>query len=204
MWGGRTLFANGKLNATSCYRRMTVWSLFCQAMGLTSAFRKSALFNPESYGGWPRDTEREVDIVTGCFLLIKHEDWHALGGFNTQYKMYGEDADLSLRARNLGARPRITPDAVIVHHLGASEKVRADKLVRLLNAKTTLIDDHFAASKVWLAKKLLSLWPLSRAILNLAVGRAETAKVWYSVWKRSSEWRDGWPTAQVPVDGKAG
>ena len=42
-------------------------------------------------------------------------------------------------ARALGARPRMTPEAVIVHYAGASEKVRADKMVRLLRAKVLLI-----------------------------------------------------------------
>jgi len=44
--------------------------------------------------------------------------------------MYGEEADLCLRAGHLGAKPIITPEATIVHYGGASEKVRADKMVK--------------------------------------------------------------------------
>ena len=55
IWGGRTLFADGSLNPTSCWRFMSLWSLFAQATGLTALWRDSPLFNPEGYGGWRRE-----------------------------------------------------------------------------------------------------------------------------------------------------
>jgi GT2 family glycosyltransferase len=68
---------------------MTLWSVATQVVGLSSLFRRSTFFNPEGYGGWPRDSERGVDIVTGCFLLIRREFWKELGGFDLGYVMYG-------------------------------------------------------------------------------------------------------------------
>src|SRR4029078_10050453 len=94
-------------------RPMTLWSLTSKAAGLSSLFRRSTLFNPEGYGGWLRDSERGGDIVTGCLLLIRREFWKDLGGFDPSYVMYGEEADLCLRARAKGARPMITPEAQI-------------------------------------------------------------------------------------------
>ena len=35
IWGGRTLFGDGKLNPNSCFNRITPWSAFCLATGLT-------------------------------------------------------------------------------------------------------------------------------------------------------------------------
>ena len=63
---------------------------------------------------------RDVDIVVGCFLMISLEDWNTLGGFDLKYFMYGEEADLCLRARALGVQPAITPNATIMHLVGAS------------------------------------------------------------------------------------
>ena len=58
--------------------------------------------------------------------------------------MYAEEADLCLRARKMiGARPRITPEAEIIHYNGASQKVKTDKMVQLLRAKRKLIGRHF-------------------------------------------------------------
>jgi hypothetical protein len=70
IWGGRTLFGDRSLNPTNCWRRMSLWGLACQVLGVNSILRGSERFNPEGYGGWKRDRVRAVDIVTGCFFLI--------------------------------------------------------------------------------------------------------------------------------------
>jgi GT2 family glycosyltransferase len=197
IWGGRTVFADGTLNASSCWRQMDLWSLFCGAVGLNSVFRSSPIFNREGYGGWDRMTEREVDIVTGCLFLISRADWDRLNGFDPAFFMYGEEADLCLRARHLiGARPRVTPDAVIVHYGGASETVRADKMVRLLRAKHDLILRHFPAWQRGLASALFTIMPASRRLafavaerLDLRRNASEKARIWGEVWKRRAEWR---------------
>lgn len=207
IWGGRTLFADHSLNPASCWAAMSLRSLISQATGLGSLFRQSDLFNPEGYGGWRRDTEREVDIVSGCFLLIERTFWERLGGFDPTFVMYGEEADLSLRARALGARPRITPDARIIHHAGASETVRADKMVRLLRAKATLIRRHFSPGSRKVGLALLRAWPWSRMLafgLLAGMSGAERHRAkyqnWREVWTRRAEWREGYPD----FDGESG
>ena len=79
---------------------------FCFSTLLSTVFKGSRVFDPESLGGWQRDTVREVDIVTGCLLLAPREVWDELGGFDERFFMYGEDGDLALRAAGLGLRRR--------------------------------------------------------------------------------------------------
>lgn len=199
IWTGRTTFSDGRLNPGSCFRRMSLWTLACGAIGLNSLFRGSAIFNSEHYGGWKRDSEREIDIAQGSFFLIRREDWEVLGGFDTAFFMYGEETDLCLRARKqLGARPRFTPAAEIVHLGGASEAVRSDKMVRLLKAKQELITRHFPKWQQPIAAVLLRGWPWSRqAGLRIAArltGRDSLktkAATWKEIHDRREEWRDG-------------
>ncbi|MFO0982799.1 MAG: glycosyltransferase family 2 protein [Planctomycetota bacterium] len=186
--GGRTLFADGSLNPSSCWARQTPWSLFCRGVGLTSLLRGHPWFDPESYGGWQRDSVREVDIVTGCLLLISRELWDRLGGFDARFFMYGEDADLCLRGKAIGCKPMITPAATIIHHGGASEPVRTDKLVRLLRAKAQLIKHHWRPAPARFGIGMLFLWALSRAIACRLLGRRPGAETWGSVWRRRREW----------------
>ncbi len=192
IWGGRTLFGDGSLNPGSCWGRMTLWNIFARSSGLTGIFPRSPRVNSEDYGGWRRDSEAEVDIVSGCFFLIGRADWEALGGFDPVFHMYGEEADLCLRARRaLGARPRITPEATIIHYGGASEAVRSDKMVRLLAAKMTLIERHLPAWQRGAARRLYRLWPLTRRIALGIAGRRERAAVWGEIWDRRAEWEHG-------------
>lgn len=199
IWGGRTVFADGRLNPSSAWNRMTPWRLFCRATGLACIVPGSTFFNGEAIGGWPRDTVREVDIVSGCFFLVPAALWRRLGGFDPTFFMYGEEADFCLRARTLGARPAVTPEATIVHYGGASETTREGKMVKLLAAKATLIDRHFAFGLRRLGLALNAAWPLSRWLALSALSRwagsvdaKEKAAVWKRIWQRRAEWRDGW------------
>ncbi|MEX0654173.1 MAG: glycosyltransferase family 2 protein [Phycisphaeraceae bacterium] len=195
IWGGRTLFADGSLNPTSCWRRPTPWSAFCQGVGLAAVFRGWRMFDREAMGEWARDSVREVDIVTGCFFLIRRELWDRLGGFDPAFFMYGEEADLCLRARRLGATPMMTPDATITHYGGASERVRADKMVRLFVAKSQLFARHWGAGVAWFGRRTLDLWALTRLTALTVLGlvqphRREQAATWRAVWARRRAWRE--------------
>lgn len=199
VWGGRTIFADGRLNPASCWQRITPWNLAMRASGLAALLPNSPLFNPEAYGGWPRDSIREVDIVSGCFLLLPRSTWHTLGGFDPVFFMYGEEADLCLRARRIGARPMVTPEATIIHYGGASETTRVGKMIKLLAAKSTLIARHWPSGTAAIGQTLLALWPFSRwlacAILARVRPRAETreaAATWHAVWSARRQWRDGY------------
>ncbi|MEQ1718647.1 MAG: glycosyltransferase family 2 protein [Hyphomicrobium sp.] len=208
IWGGRTLYPDGRLNPSSCWKRMTVWNLFCRAAGLTGILSRFETFNGEAYGRWARHHVREVDIVSGCFFLIERELWQGLRGFDPVFFMYGEEADLCLRARAFSARPLVTPAATIIHYGGASETARAGKMVRLLAAKATLIDRHWQPSLAPIGRALLAAWPLTRVLATTAValltGSASAHKAseeWREIWARRREWRTGYtPSGQTGRD----
>lgn len=197
IWGGRTLFPDLSLNPTSCWRRMTLWSLFCSAFGLTHSFSKSRLFNQEAYGDWPRDREADVDIVTGCFLLIDAALWRRLDGFDPAFFMYAEEADLCLRAKKLGARPGITPEAEIVHMGGMSEPTGVDKIVKTVRGRVTLMRKHWSGPQVLLGRMLLLLWSSVRLLASKFIsGRRDppggSRDKWREVWRRRNEWLAGY------------
>lgn len=206
IWGGRTLYPDGRLNPSSCWGRMTLWNAFCRTAGLTGLFPASSLFNSEAYGDWQRDSVSEVDIVSGCFFLIERELWQGLHGFDPVFFMYGEEADLCLRARAFSARPMVTPEATIIHYGGASERARAGKMVKLLAAKSTLIARHWTPALALLGQLLLTAWPATRAVactlaaaVTGSVQLRETAREWREIWARRNEWRRGYATNPSPM-----
>ncbi len=190
IWGGRTLYPDRSLNPTSCWGRMTVWSLFCFTVGLSRNFRGSALFDPEGYGGWRRDTERDVDIVTGCFLMIDRALWERLGAFDKTFFMYAEEADLCLRAIAAGARPGISPEATIIHYGGVSEASRTEKVIKVMRGKATLMHKHWPRPKLMMGLALLWLWSLSRVVYTTVAAREDRPK-WLTIWHRRREWMAG-------------
>jgi len=205
IWGGRTLFPDLSLNPTSCWRRMTLWSLLCKAAGLTYLFPGSRLFNPEAYGDWQRDTVADVDIVTGCFLLVDRSLWKRLNGFDPAFFMYAEEADLCHRARALGANPGITPDAEIIHLGGVSEVTSADKIVKTARGAVTLMRKHWSPLAVALGRTLMVIWAGLRFVGSRFVsGRRDAPGAahakWSDVWRRRREWLAGYeaPASSAP------
>ncbi|HVL20318.1 MAG TPA: glycosyltransferase family 2 protein [Amaricoccus sp.] len=201
IWGGRTLHGDRTLNPGSVFGRVTLWSLFCRSTGLALIFRRSAFFNPEEMGAWDRGDERAVDVVQGSFFLIRRDLWERLGGFDATFVMYGEEQDLCLRARAAGARPRMTPEATIVHFHGASSR-RAAREIMTLKARATMIRRHFPAWQRPLGLFLLGAWPWSRMVSGDLVARlsgrahfAEAGRMWGDVWRARGEWREGYPPA---------
>lgn len=193
IWGGKTIFSDGSLNPGSCWQKITAWGLLCRGLGLAKLFPESPLFNPEAYGGWKRDNVRSVDIVSGCFLLITRSLWNELGGFDEHFFMYGEDADLCLRAKKLGYNPMITPDAEIIHYGGASESTRSSKLIKLIKAKLMLIDRHWSSLSKPIGFALFMLWPFNKFLVAwLTVyglnKKTQHYQEWITVWNKRKQW----------------
>ena len=196
IWGGRTLFEDRTLNPTSTWRRITPWSVTCMATGLAKAFPRSALFNPEGYGGWDRSDVREVDIIQGSFFRIERAFWDDLGGFDLAFFMYGEEADLCARARLAGASPTVTPAATIVHYGGRSATVFADKIVYVLGSRIGLIQRYFPRGWKGYGRIMTLFWAGWRALTYSLAARlsprfAEQATQWSRAWQRRAEWHHG-------------
>jgi GT2 family glycosyltransferase len=191
--GGRTTFADGSLNPSSCWRRPSPWSLACLGTGLTSLLRRNPLFDPESMGRWARDTVRRVDVVSGCLLLIRRPLWEELEGFDEDFFMYAEDADLCLRAADAGHPCMITPEAEIVHLGGASERVRADKMVSLFRARVRLYRKHWSRPTAAFGVRMHDLWAFTRMsalglLARLQPRRRASFEAWRAIWRRRGEW----------------
>ena len=190
--GGRTLRPDGRLDPGSCWGAPTLWSLFCFATMLSTAFKGSRLFDPESLGGWKRDSVRDVGIVTGCLLLAPRMLWLELGGFDPRFFMYGEDADLALRAAKAGVRRVVTPRAGVTHEGGVSCEPRPDKLLLLFRGKVTLLRKHWGPVRSRIGVGLLVSGVGLRTLEALLPGRGRRASAWPAVWRARSEWLEGY------------
>lgn len=64
---------------------------------------------------------RYYQAVTGACLLVRREDFEAIGGFNESYKYSFEDVDLCLNLKNkLNKRCVFNPQSQLIHHEGIS------------------------------------------------------------------------------------
>ncbi|QKK07439.1 MAG: glycosyltransferase family 2 protein [Planctomycetota bacterium] len=193
IYGGRTLFGDRSLNAASAWGKPSLWSMVCRASGLSSVFKGSMFFEPESLGNWQRDSVREVPIVSGCFLLIDRAVWERLGGFDDRFRMYAEEFDLCLRAAREGARPIVVPQATIVHYGGASDRIVVEQTIRHYSGRAQLLTKHWPRWKAGLGVLCLDLWALGKLLRSLLLARFQPAhrelwRTWRTIFARRGEW----------------
>lgn len=200
VYGGRTFREDGELDPSSCWGAPTLWSLACFASGLSTAFAGSPVFDPESLGRWPRDTVREVPVVTGCLLLVSRADFDRIGGMDERFFLYGEDAEFSLRAARAGMRPVIVPDAAIVHAVGASTGARGRKMTMVLAGKVTLLRSAWSPLRARIGVGMLGAGVLLRAGLETLTRRRD--RMWVHAWRHRNQWLPGYPAARELIFGK--
>ncbi|MBT2498943.1 glycosyltransferase family 2 protein [Agromyces sp. ISL-38] len=200
VFGGRTLRPDGTVDPSSCWGAPSLWSLTMFATMLSTVFKRSPIFDPESLGAWQRDSVREVPIVTGCLLLISRSEWDRLGGMDEDYFLYGEDAEFSMRAGRAGLRRVVVPDAVIVHDVGGSSDAGGAKGCMVMAGKVTHLRKTWPPRRATLGIRLLIAGVGVRAALEALTRRARAP--WSTVWRRRRDWADGYPAAEATLFGR--
>lgn len=70
--------------------------------------------------GWNRATERFVDWVSGCSMLMPRAALDEVGPFDEEFFLYAEELDMSTRLRAAGWKVLFTPEMELIHELGVS------------------------------------------------------------------------------------
>jgi GT2 family glycosyltransferase len=105
--------------------------------------------------------------------------------------VYGEDADLCLRARaQLGRTCAVTPAAEMVHAVGASSATRPAKLELLLNGRIAVARTHLRGWRGAAGAALIVAGVGLRAVIEKLGVSSKTN--WLEVWRRRDRWRRGY------------
>ena len=194
LYTGRTLRPDGTDDGHSCLAPPTLWSLFCFAAGLSTAFRRSALLNPEHLPRLDRSRPARVPAASGCLLMVERRLFQQLDGFAPDYFMYSEDVDLCVRAAGLGARPLLVPQARATH-LGGASSTSVSKRVMVLRGKCTFLRSRWSPRRAAAGRALLAAGVAVRATGARLTGRAG---YWPEVWAQRASWLAGWPSGYQP------
>ncbi|MFZ2199898.1 MAG: glycosyltransferase [Microgenomates group bacterium] len=122
--GGKAINYEGKIHG-SVVRYPTLFTGLFEFSNLGKFLRiKSAheQFYYEDLNILRSKLDRQVDAVSGAYLLIAKNTFSKLKGFDENIFMYLEDVDLCKRANDLGLRVFFCPHSIIRHVGGASSQ----------------------------------------------------------------------------------
>lgn len=109
---------------STCRRFPTLWNNFCLATGVAAAFKKSRLFSGEHMLYLPHDRTLAVDVLVGCFWMIRREALEAVGLLDEDFFVYGEDLDWCRRCWKAGWKVVLFPGAEAIHYRGGSSSTQ--------------------------------------------------------------------------------
>ena len=115
---GPRVFNPDMTQQSTCRRFPTLWNNFCSAARLEGIFRGSCLFAGEHMFYFAHDRTLPVDVIVGCFSMIRRETLDQVGLLDEGLFMYGDDVDWCRRARNAGWEMVFYPGARAIHDRG--------------------------------------------------------------------------------------
>lgn len=115
---------------------------------------------------WPRDNERDVEVISGCFLMARREVIERIGGLDEQFFFFAEETDWCRRILQDGWKLMFSPVGKIIHHGGGSvKKLNHNRDVMLTVATVRLHRKYGGNLSAVAAYLILMAFNFSRALL---------------------------------------
>jgi GT2 family glycosyltransferase len=147
----------------SCFMFPSIlnWLLF--STYLYRLFPRNRFFGREQMTWWLRNDSREVDVVTGCFMLVRKEAIYEVGLMDERFFMYAEETDWCYRFNAKGWKNRFTPDAEIIHVGGASAVRLGARRAQVTNSSfVRYMFKHWSRPRAVIGVYMIALFYLTR------------------------------------------
>lgn len=119
MVGPRIIGRDGKLQ-TSHRGFPRLWNMFCRALALDSLLPKVRMFGGYLSKYNEPAVPTPVEIISGCFVLVRQEALKEVGLLDELFFIYGEDMDWCKRFWQAGRQVVFVPAAESIHYGGGS------------------------------------------------------------------------------------
>ena len=90
----------------------------------------------------------KVEILVGAFMFLKRAIYSAVGGFDEDYFMYGEDIDLSYKILKSGYNNYYFGETTVIHFKGESTIRDANYAKRFFGAMQIFYEKHFKQNRL--------------------------------------------------------
>jgi GT2 family glycosyltransferase len=134
--------------------------------GINKLFNKSPFFNKYYAVHIGEHELAEVDVLSGCCMLVRTSAMHTAGGaFDEDYFMYCEDVDLSYRIKQAGFKNMYYPEVNLIHYKGESTRKATLSYVRIFNeALATFVRKHYSKQNATMFILFINIGIVLRAI----------------------------------------
>ncbi len=144
---------------SSCFAFPSLRGMFFMATYLQKLFPRNKILGRERMLWFDWSKMCEVDVLVGCFMLVRRDAIEQVGMMDDRLFMYSEETDWCYRFRQKGWKMLYTPCAEIVHLHGSSTKqMRPEMTLQLRGSMLFFFEKHRGPFTYWLACLLVSLF----------------------------------------------
>jgi GT2 family glycosyltransferase len=129
------------------------------------------------------DRQEECLWPDGCAAMYRKAMLDAIGGFDEDLFMFGDDAELGLRARIAGWRCLYVPMAVVRHHRGGSLDVASTRRIFLIERNRVLLAAKLFPGRLLALNPLYFAKRLAGGVVAAAGGKGEMAR-FPGIWNK--------------------
>lgn len=112
---------------------------------------------------------------SGC-CIVRREVFDEVGGFDSDYFIYDDDTDLSLRARLLGYRVLLVPSALVIHRGGVLRGLNSKTLFHSSKNRVRTALKNYELRNVWWRFSVLSFFTFIVSVGFVILGKSDEAK----------------------------
>lgn len=128
-------------------------------------------------------TKKELDWVTGAFLLTRRDVLEGVEGWDEKFFMYVEEVDLCFRIKKLGYRIWYLPKWNIIHLGGASSKTREFSLKSEYEGIKKFYGKHYPSWQFPVLRLFLKIGALGRMMLFGILDGRRSAKIYAEIFR---------------------
>ncbi len=160
--GCRVLNPDKTMQAT-CSMWPRLLDLFFMSSGLWK-LKHPRFFGRYQMTNWQRDNERQVEVISGCYLMLRQGVLQQVGQLDEDFFFFGEETDWCKRINAAGWKLMFAPVGEIVHYGSASaRKLNHKRDLMLTDATIRLHRKHSGVLAARVAWVMLFGFNLSRA-----------------------------------------
>lgn len=150
----------------SCMEFPALGKSFYKALGFHRISPRSIYFPGNSADGLRQDTPSSVDVLSGCFWMVRREALKQVGLLDENFFMYLEDVDWCKRFHEAGWKVVYFPHAEAIHYGGGSSSNSPVRFFReLLRSRLLYWRKHHGRARQ-MAILLISLLNLTVRIFS--------------------------------------
>ncbi len=142
----------------------TLWNTICETFFLTEIFPNNKLFRGRTMTWFSHEETMNVDVLSGCFLMVRREVVEKVGTLDDRFFIYGEDTDWCKRMHINNWQVVFFAETKAIHYAGASSSAAPIRfLIELTKADLQYWKKHHNIFKYSLYQLIMLIHFLIRA-----------------------------------------